>query len=148
LIIGFHVRATPRASDLADAQRVEIKYYSIIYDVIDEVRAAMEGLLSPDRIEEITGRAEVRNVFKISRVGAVAGCMVLTGKIARSNMARVLRGDKVVHSGKIRSIRRHKDEVSDINEGFECGIALEGFNDLNVGDQIEAFEVKEIARKL
>jgi len=148
LIIGFQVRATPRAADLADESRVEIKYYSIIYDVIEEIHKAMEGMLEPDRIEEVSGRAEVRQIFRISKIGNVAGCMVIKGKIRRNQKIRVIRENVVVHTGSVKSLRRVKDEVSEVAEGFECGISLDGYNDLREGDQVEFFEIKEVARKL
>ncbi len=148
IIVGFHARPTPRAMELAQQERVEIKYYSIIYNVIEEIRAAMEGLLEPDRVEETTGRAEIRQVFKISKIGNVAGCMVITGKIKRNNKIRVLRNNVLLFTGNIKSLKRQKDEVGEVVEGFECGISVEGYNDIQVGDHLEGFEVKEIARKL
>ncbi|MDH5655491.1 MAG: translation initiation factor IF-2, partial [Spirochaetia bacterium] len=148
LIIGFQVRATPRASDLAESNHVEIKYYSIIYEVIEEVHAAMEGMLEPDKVEEITGRVEVRQIFKISRIGIVAGCMVIKGKIKKSHKLRVIRNSVVVYTGSLKSLRREKDEVQEINEGFECGMSVDGYNDIQVGDIFEFFEIKEVARKL
>ena len=148
IVIGFQVRATPRAADLAEQEHVDIKYYSIIYDVMRDVHQAMEGMLEPDKVEEITGRAEIREVFKISRIGNVAGCMVTSGKIRRNQQVRVIRDSVVLHTGTFKALRRHKDDVQEVAEGFECGISLEGFNDIQVGDQLEAFEVKEVARKL
>jgi translation initiation factor IF-2 len=148
IIVGFQTRATPRAADLADENHVEIKYYSVIYDVIDEVRLAMEGLLEPDKVEEITGRAEIRQIFKISRAGNVAGCMVIKGKIRRNQKIRLIRENVVVYTGSLKSLRRVKDEVSEVAEGFECGIAIDGYNDIRIGDLIEFFDIKEVARKL
>jgi len=148
IIIGFQVRPTPRALDLASRERVEIKHYNVIYTVIEEIKMAMEGLLEPDKIEETTGRAEVRQIFKISKVGNVAGCMMINGKIRRSNRVRLIRDNVVIYVGGLKSLRRHKDEVSEVAEGFECGISIEGYNDIRVGDHVEGFEIKEIARKL
>ncbi len=148
LVIGFQVRATPRALELSEQQRVDIKYYSIIYDVVEDVKNAMEGMLEPDRIEETIGRAEIREVFKISRVGNVAGCMVTQGKIKRNESVRIIRDSVVTHTGKIKALKRHKDDAQEVSEGFECGISFDGFNDFQVGDEIEAFEIKEVARKL
>lgn len=148
LIVGFQVRATPRATELAEQQRVDIKYYSIIYDVITDVRQAMEGLLEPDRVEEVVGRAEIREVFKISRIGNVGGCMVLTGKIRRNDSMRVIRDNVVIHTGSLKALKRHKDDAMEVNEGFECGISFDNYNDIQIGDQVEGFEIKEVARKL
>ncbi|MBI3396317.1 MAG: translation initiation factor IF-2, partial [Spirochaetia bacterium] len=148
VIVAFQVRPTPQAQDLAEHLGVEIKTYSIIYNVIEEIKAAMEGLLEPDKVEEISGRAEVREVFRISRVGNVAGCMVISGKVRRANKARLIRGGTVIYTGTLKSLKRVKDDASEVAEGFECGIAIDGYNDLQMGDQIESFEVKEVARKL
>lgn len=148
IIIGFQVRATPRALENAEQNRVEIKYYSIIYNVIEEIKQSMEGMLEPDIVEEVTGKAEVRQVFRISRIGNIAGCMIISGKINRKNKMRVIRDNVVLQTVDIKGLRREKDDVADVNEGFECGISLEGFNDIQEGDILEAFEIKEIARKL
>ncbi|HMY46726.1 MAG TPA: translation initiation factor IF-2 [Leptospiraceae bacterium] len=148
LIVGFQVRATPRAAELAEKSLVEIKYYNIIYNVIDEVKAAMEGLLEPDKVEEVSGRAEIRTVFKISRMGNIAGCMVVQGKVRKANKVRLIRDGVVIYTGSLRSLRRVKDDVPEVAEGFECGIAIEGYNDIREKDIIESFEIKEIARKL
>lgn len=148
LIVGFQIRATPRAAELAEKNLVEIKYYNIIYNVIEEVKAAMEGLLEPDKVEEISGRAEIRTLFKISRVGNIAGCMVISGKIKKANKVRLIRDSTVIYTGWLKSLRRIKDDVNEVAEGYECGIAIEGYNDIREGDQIESFEIKEVARKL
>ena len=148
IIISFNVRPSARAQELASQQRVEIKFYNIIYDVIEDVKAAMEGLLEPDKVEEVTGTAEIREVFKISRIGNIAGCMVTSGKIFKKNGIRLVRDGVVLFSGPLKSLRRVKDDVGEVNEGFECGIALEGYNDIKIGDILEGYEVKEVARKL
>ncbi len=148
MIIGFQVRATPRVTELAEYNNVKIKYYSIIYDLIQNVRQIMEGMLEPDQIEEIVAKVDIRQVFKISRLGSVAGCMILSGSIRRNHPVRVIRDGVVIHTGNIRSLRRVKDDVTEVAEGYECGIALESFNDMREGDQLESFQIKEVARKL
>ncbi len=148
LIIGFQVRATPKALELAGQSRVDIKYYSIIYKVIEDIQVSMEGLLEPEKIEEILGSAEVRAIFKISKVGNIAGCMVKSGTINRKSRIRIIRNNVVIHTCGIKSLKREKDDASEVREGFECGILLDGFNDFVEGDTLECFEVKEVARKL
>ncbi len=148
IIIGFQVRATQRVSDLAERSGVDIKYYNVIYNIIDDIKQSMEGLLEPERIEEITGTLEVRQVFKISKFGNIAGCMVISGNINRNNTMRVIRDGIVIYTGNIKSLRRLKEDVTEVKEGFECGIAFENFNDLKEKDQLENFHIKEVARKL
>ncbi len=147
-IIGFNVRADASARRLAEEQGVEIRYYSIIYEVIDDVRKAMSGLLSPEIREEIVGLAEVRDVFRSSKLGAIAGCMVLEGTVKRNNPIRVLRDNVVIYEGELESLRRHKDNVSEVKAGTECGIGVKNYNDVKVGDQIEVFERTEVAREV
>lgn len=148
IIIGFHIKASNRAIDLADQNNVQIKYYNIIYDIINDITSAMEGLLEPEKIEETTGKAEIREIFKISRLGNIAGCMVISGKINKNNQIRVIRDGNVIHTGAIKAIKRHKDDVNEVSEGFECGISVEGFNEIMQGDILESYNVKEIARTL
>ena len=148
LIIGFQVRSVQRSSELASKIGIDIRYYSVIYNVLNDVKQAMEGLLEPDKIEEVTAKLEIRQVFKISRFGSVAGCMVLSGNANRKHSVRVIREGVVIHTGQIRSLRRLRDDVNEVNEGYECGLALENFNDLRDGDQLECFQIKEVARKL
>ncbi|MCB1172115.1 MAG: translation initiation factor IF-2, partial [Leptospiraceae bacterium] len=148
LIIAFHVRAASRASDLADQNNVQIKTYNIIYDIINDITLAMEGLLEPERIEESAGEAEVREIFKISKIGNIAGCMVLSGKIKRGNPIRVKRDGVVLYDGSVKAIKRHKDDVAEVAEGFECGISIDGFNDIQSGDILESYSFREIARTL
>ena len=148
LIIGFQVRAAQRASGLAERIGIDIKYYSVIYNVLSDIKQAMEGLLEPDKVEELTAKLEIRQVFKISRFGSVAGCMVLSGSTHRKHSVRVVREGVVIHTGQIRSLRRIKEDVNEVAEGYECGLALESFNDLREGDQLECFQIKEVARKL
>ena len=148
LIIGFNVRANPQARDLARQSDVEIRYYSIIYDVIDDVKAALTGMLAPDLKEEFLGNAEIREVFSISKVGKVAGCFVTEGNIRRGARVRLLRDNVVVHEGSLKTLKRFKDEVREVREGYECGAGFENYNDLQVGDFIECFDVREVARTL
>ena len=148
IVLGFQVRATQHTTSLAEQRKVEIKYYNVIYDVVDDVKKAMEGMLDPDIVEEISGRAEVREIFRISRTGNIAGCKVISGSVLRNNKIRLLRDNIVIHTGAVRSLRRVKEDVTEVQEGFECGIALESYNDLHPGDQIESFYLKAVSRKL
>jgi len=148
LVIGFNVRAIPQARDLAKRDGVEIRYYNIIYNVVDDVRAMLEGELAPTLEENLLGSAEIREVFSVSRVGKVAGCMVTTGLIRRDSRVRLMRDSVVIHEGNLGTLRRFKDDVREVQNGYECGIALENYNDIQVGDVIECFEVQEVARQL
>ncbi|NOX89647.1 MAG: translation initiation factor IF-2 [Calditrichaeota bacterium] len=148
VIIGFNVRANIKAKELAEKEVVDIRTYKVIYDAIDDIKMAMEGMLKPTFDENILGRAEVRDTFKISRIGTIAGCYVLSGKIPRNAKIRVVRDDVEVYSGKIASLKRFKEDVREVASGFECGIQIENFNDLKVGDIIEAYELIEVKRKL
>ncbi|WP_298940949.1 translation initiation factor IF-2 [uncultured Psychromonas sp.] len=148
LVIGFNVRADASARKLIDNEAVELRYYSIIYDLIDEVRAAMSGLLSPEFKQEITGIADVREVFKSPKIGAIAGCMVTEGTIKRNNPIRVLRENVVIYEGVLESLRRFKDDATEVRNGVECGIGVKNYNDVRVGDQIEVFEIIEVKRTL
>ncbi len=149
-IIGFHTRANPKTVTLAEKEKVQIKYYSIIYDVVNEVKASMEGLLEPDKVENIIGKVAVRDIFKISRVGNIAGCMVKSGKVTKAANVRVVssQSGEITWEGKIKNLKRMKDDVAEVLAGFECGILLDGFNDFAVEDEIEVYEIREIARKL
>jgi len=148
VIIGFNTRADAGARKAAENFGVDIRYYNIIYDAVDEVKAAMSGMLSPEKKENIIGQVEIRQVFRISRVGAVAGCMVLSGVVKRNASVRVLRNNVVIHTGELESLKRFKDDVREGKEGFECGLNLKNFNDINEGDQLEVFEIQEVARTL
>jgi len=148
IIVGFNVRANPQARELARTSGVDIRYYSIIYNVIDDIKAALTGLLSPDLKEEFLGNAEIKEVFNISKVGKIAGCIVTEGSIKRGAQVRLLRDNVVVHEGSLKTLKHFKEEVKDIKEGSECGAGFENYNDLQVGDFIECFEIKEIARTL
>lgn len=148
LIIGFNVRPTPKAKELAEQEKVEILKYNIIYKCVEEMQQAMEGMLQPDTKEETTGTAEVRNTFKVPKIGLIAGCYVTDGIIKRTCSVNVIRDGVVIHTGKLASLKRFKDDVKEVKDGFECGIGLENWQDLQVGDQLEAFEIVEIKRKL
>lgn len=143
IVVGFHVRTAGKASQLAEKEGVEIKIYDIIYDCIDDVKAAMEGLLSPIQREVEQGRMEVRDTFTIPRRGVVAGCMVTQGRVARKSLLRVIRESVQVYEGRVSSLRRFKDEAAEVKEGFECGLMLDGYNDLQIGDIIESYEIVE-----
>jgi translation initiation factor IF-2 len=148
VIIGFNTRADAAARKLAEASGVDIRYYNIIYEAVDEVKAALSGLLAPEKKENVLGLVEVRQVFKISKVGAVAGCMVQEGLVRRNALVRLLRDNVVVFTGEIESLKRFKDDVREVKAGFECGMSLKGYNDLQVGDHFEIYEVQEVARTL
>jgi translation initiation factor IF-2 len=148
VMIGFNVRADASSKKLAESNGVDIRYYNIIYDAVDEVKLAMSGMLAPEKREEIIGMVEIREVYTISRIGTVAGCMVTDGLVRRDSQVRLLR-DNVVHwSGHLESLRRFKDDVREVKSGFDCGVTLRGNNDLQVGDQLEIFEIREVARTL
>jgi translation initiation factor IF-2 len=148
IVIGFNVRADSGARKLAEGNGVEIRYYNIIYDAVDELKAAMSGMLAPEKREEVIGSAEIRTVFVASKIGTVAGCYVTSGQVTRSSHFRLLRENVVIYTGELESLKRMKDDVREVKEGFECGIKLKGYNDIKEGDQLEFFEVKEIARTL
>lgn len=148
IIIGFQVRPSSNARKLAEQEQIEIRMYSIIYDAINEIKDAMEGLLAPTQEEVITGNIEVREVFKISKIGTVAGCYVTDGIVKRNHKIRVIRDFIVVHTGEISALKRYKDDVNEVRTGYECGLSIKGFNDIEVGDVIEGFEMKEVKRTL
>ncbi len=148
LIIGFNVRANPQARELAQRDGVEIRYYGIIYDLIDDVRAALSGMLSPSLREQFLGNAAIREVFNITRVGKVAGCMITEGVVRRGAKVRLLRDNVVIHEGALKTLKRFKDEVREVREGYECGMAFENYENIQIGDVIECFEVEEVARTL
>ena len=148
VIIGFNARADNSARKLAQASGVDIRYYNIIYEAVDEVKAAMSGMLSPDKKENILGLVEIRQVYRISRIGSVAGCYVLEGLVRRGSQIRLLRDSVVIHTGELDSLKRFKDDVREVKNGFECGLSLKGYDEIQVGDQLEAFETVEVARTL
>ena len=148
IIVGFNVRPTSKAKALADQEKVEIRKYNIIYKCVEEIRQAMEGMLQPDTKEEVTGMLEVRNTFKVPKVGLIAGCYVTSGIVKRSSSVNVIREGVVKFTGKIASLKRFKEDAKEVREGFECGLGIENWQDLQVGDQIEVFELVQVARKL
>jgi len=148
IIIGFNTRADAGARKLAEGNGVQIKYYNIIYDAVDEIKAAMGGMLAPEQREEVIGTAEIRTVFVASKIGTVAGCMITAGQVIRNSRFRLLRENVVIYTGEVESVKRLKEDVREVKEGFECGIKLKNYNDIKEGDQLEFFEVKEVARTL
>ncbi|HEX8882918.1 MAG TPA: translation initiation factor IF-2, partial [Noviherbaspirillum sp.] len=148
VIIGFNTRADAQARKLAEANGVDIRYYNIIYDAVDEIKAAMSGMLAPEKRENNIGLVEIRQVIMVSKVGAIAGCYVLEGIARRGASARLLRNNVVVWTGELDSLKRFKDDVKEVKSGFECGLTLKNFNDIKEGDQLELFEVQEVARTL
>src|SRR5574343_398805 len=148
VIIGFNVRADANTRKIAEGMDVDIRYYNVIYDAVDEVKAALSGMLSPERKEQMLGLVEIREIFRVPKIGAVAGCMVLEGIVKRACRIRILRDNIVVHDGELDSLRRFKDDVKEVREGFECGLSLKNFNDIQVGDKLEAYEILEVARTL
>ena len=148
VVIGFNVRADAGARKLADGNGIDLRYYNVIYDAVDEIKAAMGGMLAPEQKETVIGTAEIRTVFVASKIGTVAGCMITAGQVIRNSRFRLLRENVVVYTGEVESVKRLKDDVREVKEGFECGIKLKNYNDIKEGDQLEFFEVKEVARTL
>ncbi len=148
VIIGFNTRADAGARKLAEGNGIDIRYYNIIYDAVDEIKAAMSGMLTPDKKEEIIGNAEIRQVFRVSKIGSIAGCMVTSGVVRRNARLRLLRDNVVIFTGELDSLKRFKDDAREVKEGFECGLNIKGYNDIVEGDQLEFFEIKEVARSL
>jgi translation initiation factor IF-2 len=148
VVIGFNVRADMAARKLAEANGIDVRYYNIIYDAVDEVKAAMSGMLAPEKREETIGMVQIREIFTVSRIGNIAGCMVTEGIVRRSARVRLLRDSVVIWTGELDSLKRFKDDVREVRDGFECGLTLKNQNDIKVGDQLEVFEVKEVARTL
>jgi translation initiation factor IF-2 len=147
VIIGFNVRPQGKATEVADHEGVDIRYYSVIYQAIDEIEAALKGMLKPEYEESQLGTAEVRNIFRSSKVGNIAGCMVISGIMRRNAKARLLRDGSVVADNlDISSLRREKDDATEVREGFECGLTLGGYNDIKIGDVVETFEIREVPR--
>jgi len=145
-MVGFNVRADSAARRLVDEEGVDLRYYSVIYDVIDDVKAAITGMLAPEIRETIVGVAEVRDVFRSSKLGAIAGCLVSSGTVKRHNPIRVLRDNVVIYEGELESLRRFKDDVNEVKSGTECGIGVKNYNDVRPGDQIEVYERTVVAR--
>ena len=148
IIIGFNVRPTGNARQIADKEEIDIRNYSIIYDAINDLKDAMEGMLSPVFKEEVSGNAEIRETFKISKVGTIAGCMVLDGKLNRKTGIRIIRDGVVVYTGILSSLKRFKDDVQEVQKGYECGLSIENYNDIKVGDIVEGYDEVEVKRSL
>ena len=148
VVLGFNTRADASARKLAESSGVDVRYYNIIYEMVDEIKAALSGMLAPEKKEHILGMVEIRQVFNISKIGTVAGCYVTEGIIKRNSQVRVLRDNVVIHTGDLDSLKRFKDDAKEVRSNFECGLSLHGYNDLQVGDQLEAFEIVEVARTL
>jgi len=148
VIVGFNVRAEQTARKLAEASGIDIRYYNIIYDAVDDVKAALSGMLTPEQREQVLGLVEIRQVFRVSKVGTIAGCMVIDGLIRRTAKVRLLRDNVVIWTGELESLRRFKDDVREVKAGFECGLSLKGYDDIKEGDQLEVFEMQEVARSL
>ncbi len=148
VIIGFNTRADVGARKLAEGNGIDLRYYTVLYEALDEVKAAMSGMLAPEKKEEIIGMAEIRQIFRASKIGAIAGCMVTQGVVRRSAKLRVLRENVVIYTGELDSLKRFKDDAKEVKEGFECGLNIKGYNDIQEGDQLEFFEIKEVARTL
>ena len=148
LVFGFNVRAIPQARELAKRDNTEIRYHSIIYELIEDVKNVLSGMLDPDTQEDFIGYAEILQVFNISKLGKIAGCKVTEGNIKRGCSFRLLRENVVIHEGKLKTLQRFKDEVKEVKNGLECGMGLENFNDIKVGDVMECFEIKEIKKKI
>ena len=143
VIIGFNAKAVAKTQTLADQEHIDIRTYSVIYDMIDDVRKAMEGMLAPKIVEVKIGRAEVRKVFAVSKVGTIAGCGVTEGKVTRNAIVKVMRNDKIVFTGKLASLKRFKDDAKEVQAGYECGLNVEGFNDIREGDSLEFYAEQE-----
>jgi translation initiation factor IF-2 len=148
VIIGFNVRPMGNARMLADKEEIDIRTYSIIYDAINDLKDAMEGMLSPEIKEEVTGNAEIRETFKISKIGTIAGCMVTSGKIFRNSQIRLIRDGVVVYTGELASLKRFKDDVKEVSKGYDCGLQVKNYNDVREGDIIEAFQQVAVKKKL
>jgi translation initiation factor IF-2 len=148
IVVGFNVRPNANARELAEREGVDIRLYRVIYDAIDDVKAALSGMLKPEERESILGEAEVRQTFRVPKLGVIAGCYLTRGTVRRNSQVRLIRDGVVAYEGRVASLRRFKDDVAEVREGFECGIGLENFQDVKEGDVIEAFEVEEFARQI
>ncbi len=148
VLIGFNVRADAGARKLVENLGVDVRYYNIIYEAVDEVKAALGGMLAPEQKEQMIGTVEVREVFRISKVGSIAGCYVQDGMVKRNSKVRLLRNNVIIHTGELDSLKRFKDDVKEVKNNFECGLSLKNFNDIEVGDILEIYEVVEVARTL
>jgi translation initiation factor IF-2 len=148
VLIGFNVRADAGARKLVETMGVDLRYYNIIYEAVDEIKAALGGMLAPEQKEQMIGTVEIREVYRISKVGAVAGCYVQDGVVKRNSKVRLLRNNVIIHTGELDSLKRFKDDVKEVKNNFECGLSLKNYNDIEVGDILEVYEVVEVARTL
>jgi len=148
VVIGFHVVPEDKAKTLAEARGVDIRLYKVIYDATNDIKDALEGMLTPDKVEHTLGSVEVRKVFKVSKVGNIAGCYVKSGKILRNSLVRLIRDSVVLYDGKISTLRIVKEDVKEVRAGYECGVKIAGFDDIKMGDIIEAYEIQHVARTL
>ena len=148
IVLGFNVRASSVARQLAEKEQIEVRYYSVIYNLLDEVKQALSGMLAPETKEEIVGIAEVRDVFRSPKFGAIAGCMVTEGVVYRNKPIRVLRDNIVIYQGELESLRRFKDDAQEVRNGMECGIGVKDYNDVKPGDQIEVYDITQVQRSL
>ncbi|MEW9032531.1 MAG: EF-Tu/IF-2/RF-3 family GTPase, partial [Planifilum fimeticola] len=146
IVIGFNVRPEPNARAMAEQEKVDLRLHRVIYDVIEEIESAMRGMLDPEYEEKVVGTAEVRQTFKVSKVGTIAGCYVTSGKVVRDGKARLIRDGVVIHEGEVDTLRRFKDDVREVAQGYECGMTLKNFNDIKEGDVIEIYVVEEVER--
>ena len=148
IIVGFQVRPSMGARKIAEREGIQIRLYSVIYDAINEVKSGIEGMLAPEEKEEIAATAEVRETFKISKIGTIAGCMVKEGKLTRTSKIRLIRDGIVIHTGALGSLKRFKDDVKEVAAGYDCGLNIENYNDVKVGDIVEAYQIVEVKRSL
>jgi translation initiation factor IF-2 len=148
IVIGFNVRANPRVREVAERENVDIRYYNVIYNLIKDIKSAMVGLLEPTYEEVIIGRVDVKEIFSVPKIGTIAGCMVTDGHVLRNSRVRLLRDDVVVYDGKVMSLRRYKDDVKEVQSGYECGIGLENYQDIKPDDVIEVYEMEEVEPEL
>ena len=148
VIIGFNTRADANARKAAENNGIDVRYYNILYEVIEDVKAAMSGMLTPDKKEEVIGTAEIREIYRVSKIGAIAGCMVTSGVVRRTAKLRLLRSNVVVFTGELDSLKRFKDDAKEVKEGYDCGLTIKGYDDIVEGDVLEFFEIKEVARTL
>ena len=148
VVLAFNVRADGGSKKACRQFRVDVRYYSIIYEAVDEVKAALSGMLSPEKRENILGLVEIREIFKASKIGTIAGCYVLEGLIRKNSKIRLLRDSVVIYDGELDSLKRFKDDIKEVKSNFECGLSIKNFNDMQAGDQIEVYEIVEVARKL
>jgi translation initiation factor IF-2 len=146
IVVGFNVRPNSEAKSLADREGVDIRTYRVIYQLTEDIQQALIGMLAPEQVEEVLGEAEVRQTFKVSRLGTIAGCMVTSGTLLRNSQVRILRDGAIVHDGRIGTLKRFQEDVREVAQGFECGLTIENYNDVKEGDVLEAYTIREVAR--